>query len=114
MRFFFALKRIVCFELLWRLAFLCLVNPLFSGLFHAYVSAAGLSLNGGIVFYSVVVIVLGVLVFLFFKDPEESEKSERFNFKQVLITESLLTLRISTIKLSTYQLVTMFQNSLQV
>lgn len=45
-------------------------------------SAAGL--NSGIIFYSVVVIVLGVLVFLFFKDPEDSEKSERFNFKQVI------------------------------
>lgn len=50
-------------------------------------SASGL--NGGIVFYSVVVIVLGVLVFLFFKDPEESEKSERFNFKQVLTVVKL-------------------------
>lgn len=41
-------------------------------------------LKGGIVFYSVVVIVLGVLVLLFFKDPETNDQSERFNFKQVL------------------------------
>lgn len=45
-------------------------------------TAAGL--KGGIIFYSVVVIVLGVLVLLFFKDPETSDRSERFNFKQVL------------------------------
>lgn len=50
-------------------------------------SAAGL--NSGIIFYSVVVIVLGVLVFLFFKDPETSEKSERFNFKQVITVVKL-------------------------
>ncbi len=49
--------------------------------------AAGL--NSGIIFYSIVVIVLGVLVFLFFKDPEVSEKSERFNFKQVLTVVKL-------------------------
>lgn len=45
-------------------------------------TAAGL--KGGIIFYSVVVIVLGLLVLLFFKDPETSDRSERFNFKQVL------------------------------
>ena len=47
-------------------------------------SGKGAGLQGVIVFYSVVVIVLGVLVLLFFKDPETSEKSERFNFKLVL------------------------------
>ena len=41
-------------------------------------------LNAGIIFYSVVVIVLGVMVLLFFQDPEQTEQSERFNFKQVL------------------------------
>lgn len=66
MRFFFALKRIVCFELLWRLAFLCLVNPLFSGLFHAYVSAAGLSLNGGIVWAFLHPVGAAVFLLLFF------------------------------------------------
>ena len=50
-------------------------------------SAAGL--KGGIIFYSVVVIVLGILVLLFFKDPETSDKSERFNFKQVLTVMKL-------------------------
>ena len=35
------------------------------------------------IFYSVVVILLGILVLLFFKDPETNDKSERFNFKQV-------------------------------
>ena len=43
----------------------------------------------GIIFYSVVVIVLGILVLLFFKDPETSDKSERFNFKQVLTVMKL-------------------------
>lgn len=46
------------------------------------ITAAGL--NAGIIFYSAVVIVLGVLVLLFFKDPKTSDKSDRFNFKQVL------------------------------
>ena len=50
-------------------------------------SAAGL--KGGIIFYSVVVIVLGILVLLFVKDPETSDKSERFNFKQVLTVMKL-------------------------
>ena len=45
-------------------------------------TAAGL--KAGIIFYSVVVILLGVLVLLFFKDPQTSDKSERFNFKQVM------------------------------
>jgi len=40
-------------------------------------------LKAGIIFYSVVVILLGILVLLFFKDPETNDKSERFNFKQV-------------------------------
>lgn len=44
--------------------------------------AAGL--KGVIVFYSVVVILLGILILLFFHDPKTTEKSERFNFKQVL------------------------------
>lgn len=48
----------------------------------ADITAAGL--NAGIIFYSVVVIILGVLVLLFFKDPKTSDKSDRFNFKQVL------------------------------
>ena len=34
-------------------------------------------------------IVLGILVLLFFKDPETSDKSERFNFKQVLTVMKL-------------------------
>ena len=51
------------------------------------ITAAGL--KAGIVFYSVVVIVLGVLVLLFLKDPKTSDKSERFNFKQVLTVVKL-------------------------
>ena len=33
--------------------------------------------------------MLGILVLLFFKDPETSDKSERFNFKQVLTVMKL-------------------------
>lgn len=51
------------------------------------INAAGL--KGGIVFYSVVVIVLGVLVLLFFKDDKGGDKSERFNFKQILTVVKL-------------------------
>ncbi|WP_297212392.1 MFS transporter [uncultured Flavonifractor sp.] len=46
------------------------------------ITASGL--NAGIVFYSAVVIVLGLLVLMFFKDEKGGEKSERFNFKQVV------------------------------
>lgn len=66
---------------------LAIALAIITSITNAKGSASGL--NGGIVFYSVVVIVLGVLVFLFFKDPEESEKSERFNFKQVLTVVKL-------------------------
>lgn len=52
-------------------------------------SGKAVGLRGVIVFYSIVVIVLGVLVFLFFKDPETSEKSERMSFKQVLMVIKL-------------------------
>lgn len=45
-------------------------------------NAAGL--KAGIVFYSVVVIILGLLVLFFFKDDKTGDKSERFNFKQIL------------------------------
>ncbi len=41
-------------------------------------------IKGLIIFYSVVVIVLGILVFILLKDPQDSEKSERFNFKQLI------------------------------
>lgn len=44
--------------------------------------AAGL--KAGIIFYSVVVILLGVLVLFFFPNSEVSERSERFHFEQVL------------------------------
>lgn len=55
-------------------------------IFNALNKGAGKAdgLKGVIVFYSVVVILLGVLVFLFFKDQETTEKSERFHFNQVL------------------------------
>lgn len=66
---------------------LAIALAIITSITNAKGSASGL--NGGIVFYSVVVIVLGVLVFLFFKDPEESEKSERFNFRQVLTVVKL-------------------------
>ena len=41
-------------------------------------------LNGVIIFYSAIVIVLGVLIFFFMKDEQTSEKSDRFDFSQVL------------------------------
>ena len=66
---------------------LAIALAIITSITNAKGSASGL--NGGIVFYSVVVIVLCMLVFLFFKDPEESEKSERFNFKQVLTVVKL-------------------------
>lgn len=40
-------------------------------------------LNGVIIFYSVVVILLGVLVFLFMKDGDDGKKAERLNLQQV-------------------------------
>ena len=61
---------------------LAIINAVSRSTGSSEINAAGL--KGGIVFYSVVVIVLGVLVLLFFKDPETSDQSERFNFKQVL------------------------------
>ena len=61
---------------------LAIINAVSRSTGSSEMNAAGL--KGGIVFYSVVVIVLGVLVLLFFKDPETSDQSERFNFKQVL------------------------------
>lgn len=48
MRFRNALWEIVRFEAVWKLAVLCLFHPLFRGLFQTYVSASGLSFNGGI------------------------------------------------------------------
>ena len=62
-------KTVLWFELLWRLAFLCLVNPLFNGLFHAYVSAAGLSLNGGIVWAFLHPVGAAVFLLLFLPRP---------------------------------------------
>lgn len=44
-----SLRKILQFELLWKLVFFCLLNPVFSGIYSAYVSMAGLSFNGGIV-----------------------------------------------------------------
>lgn len=44
--------------------------------------AAGI--KGVITFYSIVMVVLGVLVFILLKDPGKTDKSERFNFKQLL------------------------------
>ena len=61
---------------------LAIINAVSRSTGSSEINAAGL--KGGIVFYSVVVIVLGVLVLLFFKDPETNDQSERFNFKQVL------------------------------
>ena len=61
---------------------LAIINAVSRNTGSSEINAAGL--KGGIVFYSVVVIVLGVLVLLFFKDPQTSDQSERFNFKQVL------------------------------
>lgn len=61
---------------------LAIINAVSRNTGSSEMNAAGL--KGGIVFYSVVVIVLGVLVLLFFKDPQTSDQSERFNFKQVL------------------------------
>ena len=61
---------------------LAIINAVSRSTGSSEINAAGL--KGGIVFYSVVVIVLGVLVLLFFKDPQTSDQSERFNFKQVL------------------------------
>ncbi len=49
MKFPKALGNILRFELLWKLLFFCLLNPLFSGAYHTYVSTAGLRFNSGIV-----------------------------------------------------------------
>ena len=49
MRFGKALREILRFELLWKVLFFCLLNPLFSGAYRTYVSLAGLSFNGSIV-----------------------------------------------------------------
>ena len=43
-----AVWEVLRFELLWKLVFFFLINPLFSGAYHAYVSMEGLSFNGGI------------------------------------------------------------------
>ncbi len=43
-----ALYEILRFELLWKLAFLFFLNPLFDGAYQTYVSTAGLSFNGDI------------------------------------------------------------------
>lgn len=61
-----ALKEILRFELLWKLAFFCLINPLFRGTYQSYVSTAGLSLNAGIVwtFFSLKGGVLFLALFL--------------------------------------------------
>ena len=42
-----AVWEVLRFELLWKLVFFFLINPLFSGAYHAYVSMEGLSFNGG-------------------------------------------------------------------
>ena len=41
-------------------------------------------LNGVITFYSVIVILLGILVFFLMKNENTGEKAEKFNFKQVI------------------------------
>ncbi len=41
-------------------------------------------LNGVITFYSVLVILLGILVFFLLKNEKSNEKGEKFNFKQVV------------------------------
>lgn len=41
-------------------------------------------LNGVITFYSVLVILLGILVFFLLKNEKSNEKGEKFNFKQVI------------------------------
>jgi len=41
-------------------------------------------LNGVIIFYSAVVIILGILIFLFMKDDKTATKSEKFNFAQIV------------------------------
>lgn len=41
-------------------------------------------LNGVITFYSVLVILLGILVFFLLKNERSNEKGEKFNFKQVI------------------------------
>ena len=43
-----ALGKILRFELLWKLVFLFIINPLLRGAYHAYVSTAGLRFNGGV------------------------------------------------------------------
>ena len=41
-------------------------------------------LNGVITFYSVIVILLGILVFFLMKDNTTAANGEKFNFKQVI------------------------------
>lgn len=66
---------------------LAIALAIISSISGAHGSAEGL--KGGIIFYSIVVIALGILVFLFFKDTERSDASERFNFTQVLTVVKL-------------------------
>lgn len=41
-------------------------------------------LNGVIIFYSAIVIILGILIFIFMKDEKATAKSEKFNFGQIV------------------------------
>ena len=65
MKFPKALGNILRFELLWKLLFFCLLNPLFSGAYHIYVSTAGLRFNSGIVwpFFSLTGGILFLVLF---------------------------------------------------
>ena len=65
MRFGKVLWEILRFEVIWKLVFFLVINPLFSGAYRAYVSTAGLRFNGGVLwaFASIQGAVLFLLLF---------------------------------------------------
>ena len=62
-----AIKEILWFELLWKLAILGVVNPLFREIYQTYVASVGVSFNGSMV-WTFLNLKGGLLFLLLFLD----------------------------------------------